>query len=198
LFVLVALTAVGLGVWQFMRARGRADERAAERREVRQFERGVRVAEGSLQKVLTEMSSLPDQLKTGQMAAADFKVKTEEWLKALRDLDSTLRSRETPEGLQDARASLVRGVVIFIDAAKLFQLAADTPDAAIRERAMAQGRNLLLHASSVYQAGQLALARERLRVGLVKEEEAQLLENQRIPLPEEDAPSPEPAASPSG
>lgn len=198
LLVVVGVVALALAAWQFMRARSRAEERAAERREVRQFERSVTVAGGNLNKVLTEMASVPDQFKAGQVSAADFKVKTEEWLTSLRELDGTLRSRETPQGLLDARASLLQGVVLFIDAAKVFQLAADSTDASVRDRAVAQGRNLLMHASSVYQVGQLALAREKVRVGLLSEEEAETLESQRVPLPEEEAPQPEPTAVPTG
>lgn len=196
--VLVGVVTIGLAAWQFMRARSRAEEGAAKRREVRQFERSLTVAEGNLNKVLTEMTSIPDQFKSGQVSGADLKAKTEEWLKSLRELDGTLRTRQTPQRLLDARASLLQGVVVYIDAAKVFQLAADSTDASVRDRAVAQGRNLVMHGASVYQVGQLALAREKVRVGLVNEEEAQNVEGQEIPLPEEEAPQPEPTAAPAG
>lgn len=191
----ILVAAVGLGVWQFMKARDRSRKAEDERRAIGQFERGLSVGEGPLGRVVQEMDTLPEQLKTGQLAAAEFNVKTESWLTELRKLDSELRKKRVPSRLDDARALLVQGVLIYIDAAKTFQLAGLMPDPSLRDRALEQGRNLIEHASAVYGTGRRALALQRIEVGLATDEQTETILREPVPLPPENA-RPAPAQSP--
>lgn len=199
--ILLALGAVGLvslGIWQFLAFRERSDQKERERRVVREFERAISLSEDTLDRVFKEMTSLPEQLKTGEIAAPEFTAKADKWLADLRDLDTELRQRTTPRRLQETRSLLVQGVLVFIDAAKTFELAAKTSDVTLRDSLIEQGRNLAIHAGSVYGSGLRALALERVRVGLATEEEAGFLLDQPPQLPPENAPSPEPSPAPGG
>jgi hypothetical protein len=193
---IIALLIVGFLVFQQVRkSRAEAAEKRQERRAIRRFDSGIRLLETPISKARQEMSSTPEQFKTGQIDANAFRAKTDEWLKTFRDATKALAERETPPALLDARAYLHHGATLYIDGAKAFQTASIAGDAALRDRLLTEATNMTDHASKVFGLGKRALIKEKRRVGL-SDPEAQLLLDQPIPLPAEEAPPPQPQPPP--
>lgn len=180
---------VALGVWLFLDARAEAREA---RRAVERFDRAVSAMVASASDALGEMSSAPEEFRTGSLPADEFLKRTEAWLTALRQVDSRLRARAVPGSLTESRALLVQGIVLFIDAAKSFQAAAKLTDAPLRDDAIGQGRNVALHAAAVFAMGRRELLKAKQEIGLPISEAERPLLQQEIQLPTEEAPPPPP------
>lgn len=158
---------------------------------VEQFERAAQLLQGNMSQVFEGMNKAPTEFKDGKLSAEDFKAQTEIWLTRFRELDSGLRKRRIPSNvtsLEEARAMMVQGAMVYIDAAKSFQLAASLTDPAARDSAITQGNNLIHHANSVYGMGQRRL--QQLKTSYGGEGGEDLLGP--IQLPSEDAPPPPP------
>jgi hypothetical protein len=183
--LLVAL--VALAVQQVLAARERAADTEALRRDIRSLERSLSVLEAPLQQALQEIDQTPGQLQTGEIQPDAFRAKTDEWLKAFRDLSQGLSERDVKPELEDARVQLVQGATVFIDGIKTLQLAAAIGDPAARDQALAQGRNVFAHAAGVYGMGKRTLEKEKVRLGMVGELERESLEAPP-PLPQEEVP----------
>lgn len=172
------------------------DQRKENLRAVEQFERAVQLLQGPNSEVFTAFNKAPGDFQAGAMSAADFKAQTDTWLETMRKLDQGLRKRQIPTGLpslEEARALLVQGTMVYIDAVKSFELAAGLTDPAQRDAAIAQGNNLKHHADAVYAMGQRRL--QRLKTSLGGKGGEDLLGP--VQLPNEQAPPP-PPEDPSG
>ena len=163
-------------------------------RAVSLFGRKVQLLQQPFQQVLGDMGKAPQEFAAGKLPAEEYKKLTGTWLEEFRKLDLGLRERKVPSnlpGLEQARAHFVQGTVLYIDAAKAFQLSADLTDPVLRDEAIKQGNTLVAHATSVYGNGQRKLVSLKKQFGVKgAEEEAKLLGP--IQLPEEEVTPPPP------
>lgn len=167
------------------------DQRKDNLKAVEQFERAVELLQGPNAEIFTAINKAPQEFQSGAMSAADFKAQTDTWLATMRKLDEGLRKQKIPSGLpsfEEARALLVQGTMVYIDAVKSFQLAAGLTDPAQRDAAIAQGNSLKHHGDAVYGMGQRRL--QRLKTSLGGEGGEDLLGP--VQLPNEEAPPPPP------
>lgn len=163
-------------------------------RAVGNFDRKVKLLQQPFQQVLGDMNKAPQEFAAGQLPAAEYKKVAGAWVEEFRKLDKGLRERTVPPnlpGLAQARAHFVQGTVLYIDAAKTFQLSADLTDPVLRDEAIKQGNNMIAHATSVYGLGQRRLIALKKQFGLKgADEEAKVLGP--IQLPEEEVTPPPP------
>jgi hypothetical protein len=189
---LVVLALGGLGVKLILDARHQANQRASETSAVRKFDQKFTALISKAGQSLSDMNSAPEEFRSGKIAGADFKKKTDEWVLAIKEFDKGLRSVSIPtkqSQLTETRALFVNGVVGFLDAAKIFGLAATTTDPASRTAALDQGKTLLSHGGSVFGLGQRALNDLKQKYGLPTT--GQTGQAGQIVLPEEEiSPSP--------
>src|SRR5918992_140179 len=79
IIALILLLIIGIIVFQQVRkARAEAAEKRQERRAIRRFDSGVRLLETTITRARSEMSTVTEQFKTGQMNSDAFKTKTDE------------------------------------------------------------------------------------------------------------------------
>lgn len=178
------LAVLGVAVLLFFQWRRGVEERRREQRAIRQFDRSISVLAVSLQKTEQEMSTEPQRFKSGELSQEDFKKKTEEWQNAFTDLSTELRQKTVPDKLEESRALLVEGAVLYLDAVKVFQTAAAIQDQALRDQALQQGTNIANHAGFSLGMGRRSLEREKRLAGIASEGASFL--DQPIPLPEEE------------
>lgn len=136
---------------------------------VAQFDRRYSVLKSPVTDVLSAVPAKTGELAAGTLPAPEFQKETEGWLEQLRKMDAELRKRTIPPGLPEldrARAVLVQGYLVHIDAVKAFSLAANTNDPALREQVIKQGNNLSAHAGSIVSTGERLLDSLKTRLGL--------------------------------
>lgn len=200
--VLAALVLIGMiaGTASVaLAARKRSEDRKEQLEEINKFDKAVQLLQSPLQSTVQAMGEAPQSFQIGFITAADFQAQTDTWVTEFRKLDEGLRKRKIPagmRGLEEARASLVQGTVLYIDAAKQFKVAALIPDQAGRDLALQNGNALINHATSVYGMGQRTLAKEKQRLGEKLPEGQQNPLTGPIPLPEENPPPPPPPELP--
>ena len=193
---LLVVLIVGLLVKAGLDWKDSRDQRKDNLRAVEQFERAVQLLQGPNQQVFEGINKAPGDFQSGALTAADFKTQTETWLKTMQEMDAGLRKRTIPASvpvLEEVRALLVDGTMVYIDAIKSFHLSSTLTDPAARDAAITQGNNLRHHADAVYGMGQRRL--QKLKTSLGGEGGEDLLGP--IQLPSEEAPPP-PPADPSG
>lgn len=122
-----------------------------------------------LSDIFSQATTSPQSFLAGTLAQADYVSQTARWLSTFQGLEHQLTSASTPPPMVKARALTDQGVVVFIDAIRLYQLAGTTADAATRAALVQQGNNTLAHAEAVFANG--------------VQEEAQVVHNYRLPLP---------------
>lgn len=195
--ILLILVIAGVTFQQVSQARDEAAERAAKKSAVRGFVNSFRAkVETPVNKVVGEMSQVPEQFRSGSTDAASFKTKTDEWLKALRDAATSLAEKEVQPSLEETRALFHHGAILFIDAVKVYQSAAVQTDVGQRDALLDEGRNLTDHAGKVFGLGIRALIIEQTRAGLsVPETDKAQFVDRPIPLPQEEVPA-QPAPPP--
>lgn len=193
-FAVLALGVIAGAIFTTLNIIGNVNTKKDNARAVTLFERKVRLLQQPFEQVLGDMNTAPGEFAAGTLPAEEYKKLTATWLEEFRKLDNGLRERKVPAnlpGLAQARAHFVQGTVIYIDAAKVFQLSAGLTDPALRDEAIKQGRNLVAHATSVYGIGQRKLVTLKKQFDVKGAgEEAKLLGP--IPLPEEEVPPPPP------
>lgn len=191
--VVAALVIIGLAVKFVIDARERADERRREIRSIEQFERRVADLNLDIQSIYEQLSQAPGQFLAGVLSQEEYRQQAEGWIQDFRELNTGIRDAEVPEDLEtlvEAKAHYVQATTIYIDAAKIFLSASVIPDPADRERATVLGRNLFLHAATVYGMGDREITRIKNEYGL-NDPPADLPPPQ---LAEEEVPIPPPAA----
>jgi hypothetical protein len=191
----VLLVLLLIGFLQFRKAGQRAEAKRNEKSAVRRFDSSIKLIENTVTTPGSEMSTIPEQFNGGQIDATAFKTKTDEWLKAFRDASKKLSERDAPPGLEETRALLYQGVVGYIDAVKVFQIAA-AADGELRKKGIDEGRNLTDHAAKLFGLGKRELIKQKKRVGLQDPNERLFLD-QPIPLPAEEV-SPQPQVPEGG
>jgi hypothetical protein len=193
---IVAAVLIAVGVWQFFQYRKRSEERRDVRRQVQQFDRALVLLVTPLSEALQPMNTVPDQVKSGEVSAADFKTQSDAWLASFRKLDQGIRKRQVPSRLEDAKNFMVGGSSLYIEAIKVLQIASLTGDATARNEAIDRGKALVQHANFVFRNGQRELQIQKRLVGLA--EDSSRAFEQPVAPPEGEPASPSPAAgSPS-
>ena len=206
---IVLLALLGFGVQQFFAWRSRSKAAETERRAVTTFFNALQILQTDREESLRAMAVSPDAFKNGQITAEDYKAQAQKWLSFFQRMASELRSQSPPASLLDVRARFVESTVIYIDAVRTFQMAAQATDVAVRDQAILLGQREAAHAGTIFENAVVALQKERVRVGLAEEGEARV---STPSLPEEDVqpgtdtappaqpppapPSPSPAGSP--
>lgn len=169
----------GFGIWQATR-----DTPGPDPREVEIFERTLFATMSPAQSVMAEMSTLPEQFLGEELPVEEYRGSAQQWVETLRSLNQDVVGFQVPEALEETRSLLVQGIVIYIDAAKAYLLAADL-EGDTRATAVTQGRTLVSHGDAVFGMGLRALEELKLELGII-EEPSELLQ-QPYPLPPEDA-----------
>lgn len=170
---------------------------------VAQFDRRYSVLKSPVVDVLTAMTGKTTEFASGSLSGPDLKTETDAWLVGLRKMDSELRKREIPGGLpelDEARAVLVQGYLVFIDGVKTYALAATATDPAIKDQALKQGNNLVTHGDSIVSTGERLLdkLKTRFEVGEVRQGQTGAPDpaGQPIQLPSEEVPASRQANAP--
>ena len=178
---LVVILLIALIVWRVLDARGegRQRERAVER-----FDNSVITLFTGLNETVEAMSSDPAQYGAGLLAPDEFAPRTEEWVEKIREVNISLRAREVAVELAPAKALSVNAVLIYLDAAKSFRLAAKLGEGEARIEAIAHGENLMAHAQSLLGLYQREIGRIKVELGMITPAEAGL--DQEIQLPPEE------------
>jgi hypothetical protein len=188
---LVALVVIGLAATQVVAWRHRVSERNADRRAVKTFDDKIQALQGDLIEPLNGIQAVPDQFQNGQIKADDYKAAAQKWLATFQRTATELRSLSPPAELTATRAHFVESAVIFVDAVRTFQLAAQTTEPAVRDEAILLAKRETNHAETIYTNALKELAKEKKRVGLPAGSLPDTPE-----LPQEDV-APQPAASPA-
>ncbi|MEO7804187.1 MAG: hypothetical protein ABIS18_07325 [Actinomycetota bacterium] len=194
----------GLGYNLYTNKQERDDQLKSDIRVVKQFEKKSKSLRSPMEAVFTSINQAPQEFKDGKLAPDAFKEQTQTWLTEFQKLDAGLRARKVPprlSALTEARALLVDGTVVYIDAIKQFQMAGSLTDPALRDEAIKQGYNLFSHATSVFGKGQRLIEREKIRLGITKEDPASpnpLLQPPTLVDLEAPPPPPPPPAPPEG
>jgi len=140
-------------------------------RAVQQFDRKVQDVQSPLSSVLSATTKTTADFAAGKLPKDEYLKQVDSWLAQFRSSDTDLRKRKiatTMPRLEEARAMFVDGVIVFIDAAKSFQLAGTAADPAIRDQAIKQGNNLISHGTTLVFTGQRILQELKQENGLVK------------------------------
>jgi hypothetical protein len=188
---LIVLVLLGFAVYQFTSWRDRVEARDKEKKAVKAFNDKVQAIQGDITDPLTDMSTKPEQFKNGQIKADEYTTAAQGWLAKFQDMATELRSQNPPAGLQDVRARMVESSVIFIDAIRTYQLAAQTGEPSVRDQAVLLASRAREHAMTIYGNALWGLNNEKKRVGLPTSEFGDAPQ-----LPQEDV-QPAPAASPT-
>jgi hypothetical protein len=201
--IVVAIAVIGGawaagGTWLKNRREAKVNSEA-----VAQFDRRYSVLKSPVVDVLTAMTGKTSEFASGTLSGPDLKKETDTWLVGLRKMDSELRKREIPRGLpelDEARAVLVQGYLVFIDGVKAYALASTAPDPAIKDQALKQGNNLVAHGDSIVSTGERLLdkLKTRFEVGEVRRGQPGAPDpaGQPIQLPSEEAPASGQAGAP--
>ncbi|HLF69877.1 MAG TPA: hypothetical protein VI541_02855 [Actinomycetota bacterium] len=199
--VVILLGLLGLGVKVFQDIQSRSKSQKQERQTVQLFQRGLQILQSPMQDVFTSINTAPDDFKAGKLSPEDFKRETLTWLEAFRRLDAGIRSRQIPSGqraLEESKVLLLQGAVVYIDAVKMFGLAASQATPELRDQVIDQARATFAHATDVFGMGQRQLAGEMRRLGLERKDPTKPnpLLDQPLKLPSETPPPPPPDAPP--
>jgi type II secretory pathway pseudopilin PulG len=163
---LIGIILAGFAVYEVKAWRDRTNAAKQERQAVEGFNRKMQEIQGTISTPYGEMLAVPEQFKNGQISVDDYRKKAQEWLAAFQRMASGYRSQNPPRSLLDARARLVEAAVLWIDATRTFQLAAQATEPAVRDQAILLASRLANQADQIYTNGLKALAREQRRVGL--------------------------------
>jgi type II secretory pathway pseudopilin PulG len=163
---LIGVILIGFAVYQVKTWRDRTNAAKEERQAVEAFNRKMQEIQGTISTPYGEMLATPEQFRNGQISVDDYRKKAQEWLAAFQRMATEYRSQNPPQSLLDARARLVEAAVLWIDATRTFQLAAQTTEPAVRDQAILLASRLANQADQVYTNGLKALSREQRRVGL--------------------------------
>jgi hypothetical protein len=205
--LLIVLIAVGVSIWRDQRQKSRARERDV--RAIGQFERKLQLLQTPITTVFGALSEAPTAFLAGTLPPDQYRTQAEGWVTEFEKLYQGLRSGALGSGLdelEDARGSYVQGTAIYVDAAKSYALAARFSDAAGREEAIKQGRNLFAHGSAVLNMGARQLQKLRLRFDLTEGQQdttvppVQLPDLDVAPAPTtpQETPIPAPESTPGG
>lgn len=163
---LIALVVLGLAVSQVIAWRHRVSERNAEKKTVKMFSDKIDALQGEIIEPLNGIQVLPDQFKSGQVKADDYKAAAQKWLATFQRMATELRSLNPPAELAAVRAHFVESAVLFIDTVRTFQLAAQTTEPPVRDEAILLAQRENNHAQTMYTNALKELAKEKKRVGL--------------------------------
>lgn len=180
--ILVVLIVVGVNIWLDQRQKSRARERDI--RAIGQFERKLQLLQTPITTLVEAMNEAPTAFLAGTLPPDQYRAQAEGWVAEFQKVYQGLRSGALGSGLdelEEARGSYVQGSAIFVDAAKSLALAARFGDAAGREEAIKQGRNLFTHGSAVLDMGARQLQKLRLRFGLNEGQEDSQLPAVQLP-----------------
>lgn len=140
-----------------------------------QFQSGL----APLQTVFSQISNSPQQFVAGTLTPATYATQTAQWLASIRALNNQLSAAKPPAVIQVVRGLLVQGNDLFVDGIKVLQLAGSTSDPTLRRNLVAQGSNVIFHATSVFKNAEVEEARVVQSYHL----------SSKTPLPLPDAPS---------
>lgn len=171
---------------------GRRSERRELEEQIARFERRYSTLQLSGANVGQEMNTSPGEFQAGQLSPEAFAEQIEGWLEHLRRVDESIRSATVPNELTEARAQLINGNLLLIDATKGFQQAITATDPVVRDQLINSARTLLTHAASVLQLGQRELLKTKQRLGFASTEEETALQTPPQLPSEEVAPQPPP------
>jgi hypothetical protein len=196
---LIVIVVLAVAASQIVAWRNRVNERNADRRAVRAFEDKVTAIQGQIIEPLNGIQAIPPQFQNGQITADVYREAAQKWLATFQRMAGDLRSMNPPEELAATRAHFVESAVIFIDAVRTFQLAAQTTEAPVREQAILLASREVNHAETMYTNALKELATQKERVGLptgTMPETPQLPEEDVAP-PTGQSPPAAPPASPA-
>lgn len=153
---LLALMVAAVSVKLVLDARDRGAQRERDVRLIGQFERRVIDLNLENRTIYEELGQAPGIFLAGGLSTEEFRALAEGWVDSFRQLNLGIRNLEVPDSLTDllqAKAHYVQATTIYVDAAKVFLLAAGISDPDERESTTVLARNLFLHGAAVYGMG---------------------------------------------
>lgn len=102
---------------------------------------------------LTQAQNSPPQFIGGLMKKPDYVSQTAQWYATMQTLNNQLTASKPPKPLLTAKAELIQGVQVFIDAIKQFSLAGTTTDKDAAAQLVQYGTNTVTHAETVFSDG---------------------------------------------
>ncbi|HEY8202831.1 MAG TPA: hypothetical protein VII47_15950, partial [Actinomycetota bacterium] len=193
---LIVLVVLAVAASQVAAWRHRVNERAADRKAVKAFNDKITTIQGQIIEPLNGIQAVPAQFQNGQIKADAYKDAAGKWLASFQRMATDLRSMSPPAELSATRAHFVESAVVFVDATRTYQLAAQTSEAPVRDQAILIAGREMVHAETMYTNALKELDTVKRRVGLPAGNQPSAPE-----LPQEDVTPPTaqspPAAAPS-
>jgi hypothetical protein len=163
---LVTIVVLAVAASQVVGWRHRVAQRAADKRAVKAFDDKITAIQNEIIEPLNGIQAVPAQFQNGQIKADAYKESAGKWLTAFQKMASDLRSMSPPAELAAPRAHFVESAVVFIDAVRTFQLAAQTSEAPVRDEAILLAAREVNHAETMYTNALKEVATQKKRVGL--------------------------------
>ncbi|HEU5001338.1 MAG TPA: hypothetical protein VFW71_00975 [Actinomycetota bacterium] len=151
LLVVVALVIVGaLQVHSFWKHHTTTSHSKAQ---VKTFDAQFQSELSPIGTFLTQAQNSPPQYAGGLMTQANYVSQTAQWYTTMETLSKQLNAAKVPPILAKAKAELIQGVQVFIDAINQFSLAGTTTDKNIAAQLVQLGTNTVTHAETVFSDG---------------------------------------------
>lgn len=141
------------------------------------------LVEGLIQAAAADTQSF----QTGETPAEDLAQSAEGWKEQMVQLHSALMVVEAPSEGLDAKALVIQGVVVLIDAVDILRFVEDLPEAE-RTGLIDRFNSVINHGTTVLQMAQREIAKARAELGFGDVTQEQL--DAPPPLPQPDAPLP--------
>lgn len=163
---LIVVVVLGVAASQIVAWRHRVDERAADKKAVKMFDDKVTATQNQITDPLNGIQALPEQFRNGQITADVYKDATGKWLSAFQRMASDLRSTNPPPDVAPTRAHFVESAVIFVDAVRTYQLAAQTTEPPVRDQSILLADREVKHATTMFTNALKELETHKKRVDL--------------------------------
>jgi hypothetical protein len=163
---LIVLVVLGVAASQVVAWRHRVHEREADRKAVKAFNDRITAIQGQIIEPLNGIQAVPEQFRNGQIKADAYKDAAGKWLATFQRMASDLRSLRPPAELGPTRAHFEEAAVLFVDATRTYQLAAQTSEAPVRDEAILLAAREMNHAETMYTNALKELDAVKKRVGL--------------------------------
>jgi hypothetical protein len=163
---MILLVVIGVTASQVVAWRHRVNDRAAEKKAVKTFDDKVTAVQGQIIEPLNGIQAVPSQFQNGQITPDAYKDAAGKWLTTFQRMASDLRSANPPPALAANRAHFVESAVLFVDAIRTFQLAAQTAEPPVRDQALLIAGREVNHATVTFTNALKELEAQKKRVGL--------------------------------
>lgn len=172
---IVVLGVAALGVWRGLDFWHHHSTTIRTKAAVEGFDGKLQSDLSTLGTFLGQAVNTPPGFLSGGVSATAYVSQTAQWMTTVQTLRRQISSASTPAVLTKAKAELIQGADLMIDAVNQFQLAGTTKDPAERPTLIQDATNTLAHAEAVLSDG--------------AQEEAETVVAYGLPLPSGETPA---------